>query len=762
MPVGDVRMAWAFGSQAWRRRLAALRAFRFDDGAGRPVATPAAELAGRVLAGVATLFIAVVGLWEIGGPFGAGHYSASTAVALAGENMLRWHVVAPVATVTAGPPTPADFYCHHPFGMFWTAAGFVALFGHHFWVCRLPAVVMSTLMPRLIFGAGRALYGPLGGGSAALGYVVLPITLAYANFFALEVPCMFGMALVTYGFVRFAQTARRRFAVIAVFGLVYSACADWPGVAFDALVLGGLFLRGFVLKRFFPPLAFERFATTWATAVVLVAAVLLFHLAAFHKLDHLFELLKQGEFRSNGSDLPLAEVLESRSYWISLAFTPLAIVVGKVGALALVTRLVWLRRDLELFPLAILVTATAQYVFFKQGADIHFFWPQYFALYFAYALGALVAALGSAGQWAVAGRWGKSRFANVSWVAAGLALATIAAIVPDGLVALRYARKSGGRFNEKGLIIHPDFDKAAALAAVAEGLPRDAIVGLPASMKPSYWMDWVLERPVRYVSIPRARSFNVTTFVLDSRFESRGAVESVTRDFAVRAFGPFLVADVRGTPAPVEGFALVRRQPTFWERLFVASTHDAFDVVADPFTTWELRAHVGQTPNPPPTGRARDFESLRILHNVALDQGDAAGAERLRNELMTGVDRSVGRRYSLGVELLGVRLERGASTLLTVYFTTSAQLPTDVEYKITSHVEAPPAYSLVPMDKLPWDVGMPFAMPTQLWRPGFIYASVTELVRRPGRERYDGTFRGTMAPVLASDADTDRPLLVLE
>src|SRR6188768_765060 len=274
MPARDVRLAWVFGGAAWRRRLAALRAFRFDDGAGRPVATPAAELAGRVLAAVATLFIAVVGVWEIAGPFGAGHYSAATAVALGGENMLRWHVVAPVTIVTAGPPTPADFYCHHPFGLFWTAAGFSALFGHHDWVCRAPAVIASILLPRLIFGAGRALYGPLGGGIAALGYVLLPITLAYANFFALEVPCMFGMALATYGFVRFAQSGRRRFAVLAAVGMVVAACIDWPGVMFDALVLGALFLRGFVFKRWFPALPFERFATWWATAVVLLAAVL--------------------------------------------------------------------------------------------------------------------------------------------------------------------------------------------------------------------------------------------------------------------------------------------------------------------------------------------------------------------------------------------------------------------------------------------------------------------------------------------------------
>ena len=736
-----------------------LRAFRFDDGEGLPQAPREAELAGLVLTVLATLLIAGVGLWEIAGPFGAGHYAASTAVALGGENMLRWHVLAPVPTVTVGPPAPSDFYCHHPFGVFWTAATFSALFGHHDWVCRLPAVLMSALMPRLIYGAGRALYGPLGGGLAALGYVVLPITLAYTSFFALELPCMLGMAFTTYGFVRFAQSGRRRFALLTVLGMGFAACADWPGFVFDALVLGALFVRGFILRRWLSPLVFERFATLWASGVSLCVAIFLFHVLVFQKLDHLAELLRHGEFRSAGSDLPLSDVLAARSYWLSLAFTPLAIVLGKVGLLALVTRLVVLRRDLEIFPLAILATATFQYVFFKQGADIHFFWPQYFALYFAYALGALVAALGAAAHWAVAGRWGMSRLARIPWAIAALGLAALLSIVPDALTALVYARKSGGRFNEKGLIIHPDFDKAAALTAVAKELPPDAVVGITASMKPSYWMDWVLWRPVRYVGIPRARSFGVSSFLVDARFEQRAAVESVMRDFSVRAFGPFLVAEVEGPPQPLRGFALVRRQPSFFERLFVASTHDTFGVVPDPLWTWELRTHFRQLPNPEPSEPPRDAEALRILHNLAVTRGDAGEAERLRRELLRGVDTSVGCAYTDSVELLGVRLEQNASTLLTLYFTTGARLPTDVPFTVTSHVEAPPRRSLVPMDTLPWDVGMPFVIPTSLWRPGFIYSAITELTRRPGRERYDGAFRGPLAPTPL--VPQEKPLLVL-
>ncbi|HTQ06210.1 MAG TPA: glycosyltransferase family 39 protein, partial [Polyangiaceae bacterium] len=264
------RLRLAFRDPAWVERLGWLRRSRFDDGSGLPPAPLAAERAGDAVAWLATLFVALVGTWEIAGPFAAGHYAASTAMAVAGENMLRWHVVAPVPAYTLSPPTAVDFYCHHPFGVFWTSALFSALFGHHDWVCRLPAVLCTTLMPRLIFGACRALYGPIAGGLAALAYVVVPITLAYANYLSLEVTTMFGMALATYGFARFFQTDRARFGVLGVLGMSYAAACDWTGFVFDGLVLAGLFVRGFVLGERFAPLRFEPFARVWAWAVVAV------------------------------------------------------------------------------------------------------------------------------------------------------------------------------------------------------------------------------------------------------------------------------------------------------------------------------------------------------------------------------------------------------------------------------------------------------------------------------------------------------------
>jgi hypothetical protein len=722
-----------------------LRRAKFDDGEGLPPADPRVLLGARIVTALATLAIVLISFWEIGAPFGAGHYAAATAVAQGGENMLRFGTLGAVPRWLAEPPLPRDYYCHHPWGIFWAAAFFVGTLGHHDVVCRLPAALMSSAMPLLLYGAGRALWGPIPGALAAFAYVVTPITLAYANFFALEVPTMFAMALTTFVTVRFLQTSRKRFAVLAVLGMGLAASFDWTGFVFDALVLAALFVRGFALRRWFGPLDFERFATLWASAVAVVAVLALFHVAAFRHFGQLGQLLAQGEARASGSDLPLDRVLESRRYWILLAFTPLAIGLGKVAAPILAARALLFLREGEIFPLAVLATAIFQYVGFKQGADIHFFWPQYFALYFAYAVGALSASALEIGGFALS-RWRRERFAPaLPFGILAFGLVTLSLMVPDAARALRWARKSGGRFNEKGLIIHPDLDKSAVFAELSRTLPEDASLGVDGSMKPSYWMDFTLEREVSFAAAPRRGHAGTTHFAVDARFSSKELLRSLARDYAVRAYGPYWIADTRAPHAPVAGFATLRREPGFFERWFVSYHHALYAVAPSPYWTWELREHFGVQPNPVPD-RAPRPDERRSAHNAAVARGDAALARRLRNELLAGVDRSVAREFSLGARLLGVRLDRGASDVLTVYFEAGGPLAGDPEFTVTSIVEQAPRYSLVPSDELAWNVGMPFALPTSSWRPGFVYETVTEVIRRPGRERYVGAFRGAGAP----------------
>ncbi len=729
--------------EAARRARVALRALsRFDDGRGLPPAPPRAERLGLAAVIVASAWLALVSFWEIGAPFGAGHYTAATAVATAGENMWRHLTLGAITHYTSGAPAPGDYYTNHPLGCFWTAALFVKLLGHHDWVCRLPAALMSSAMPFLLYRFGRAAWGPVEGGVSALAFGAVPIALAYANFFALEVPVMFGIALGAAGLARFLQTSRTRFAAVAGSGFFYAAFCDWIGFVFTGLVLGSLVVRATLAHGVFPPLARRRLLWFVGATGLACAGLLGFHLALLESLGRLDHLLHQGELRSAGSDQPLLEVLAARRYWILLAFTPLAIGLGVVAAPVLAFRLVFRRRELALLPLAVLAMATTQYVVFKQGADVHFFWPHYFALYFAYALGSLTSlARGVAA--AVGRRFRRERLVQCSpCVAFAFGVLVVFLLLPDAVRALVYARKTGGRFNEKGLVIHPDLDKSAVLRDLARELPPDAKVGVERSMKRAYYMDFRLERPVVVAPVPNSTALGLSHFLLDTRFSGKGAIQSLARRYAVRAYGPIFVADLTTPRAPLLGYDVERVEPSALERYFLSASHALPRFRESAFVTWELREHLHQTPNPFPSGAPLSLEERRIAHNVAVRRGDPELAARLRRELLTGADTSVARRFGL-LSLLGVRYLPGTSELLLVYFEVNERPPRDARFSIWSEVEAAPYASLVPRDELAWDVGMPFALPPPLFRRGFIYVTVTELLRRPGTERYFGAFRGS-------------------
>jgi 4-amino-4-deoxy-L-arabinose transferase-like glycosyltransferase len=730
--------------EAARRARVALRFLSaFDDGHGLPEATPIARRVGVVAAIVASAWLVLVSFWEIGAPFGAGHYTAATAVATAGENMWKHLTLGAVTHYTSGPPAPGDYYTNHPLGCFWTAALFVNVLGHHEWVCRLPAALMSSAMPLLLYRFGRAAWGPVEGGVSALAFGAVPIALAYANFFALEVPVMFGIALGAAGLARFLQTSRLRFAAVAGSGFFYASFSDWIGFVFTGLMLAALLVRGTLARRFYP--ALDRRRLLWFIGItgLACAGLLGFHLALIESFGRLDHLLHQGELRSVGSDLPLLEVLESRRYWILLAFTPLAIALGVVAVPVLLFGLVVARRELELVPLAVLAIATTQYVAFKQGADVHFFWPHYFALYFAYALGSFTS-FAKRGVTAAARRFRREKLAACSpCVAFGLGVVVVLVMLPDAVRTLVYARKTGGRFNEKGLVIHPDLDKSAILRELAPALPPSAQVGVDRSMKRAYYMDWTLERPVHVAPVPaKSGAPGFSHFLIDTRFSARSAIQAFARSHAVRAYGPIFVADLRTPNAPLVGYDVERVEPTALARYFRSGSHALPRFRESPYVTWELREHLRQTPNPFPEQEPVSPEELRIAHNVAVRRGEPELAARLRRELLAGSDTSVARRFGL-LSLLGVRYVAGTSELLVVYFEANERPSRDGRFAIWSEVEAAPGLSLVPRDELTWDVGMPFALPTSLFRRGFIYATVTEILRRPGRERYLGAFRGT-------------------
>ncbi len=708
---------------------------------------------------VLCLAFAAAALWELGDSFGAGHFASAAAVCTGAENMWRWGVIAPVTHDLARPPMAADFYCHHPWGIFWVTALFMKGLGHHAWACRLPAVLQSGLTPPALYFGARALWGPVAGLVTAASFATLPIALSFSDFNSLEVPVLFGVALSVWGYARFRQGYARRFLGLSLAGLTYAVSCDWAAVVFAAGLLAAIFASMLATPAWGMGVDRRRVGVFFGLALTLCGLVIGLHLFTFMQLGQLNELFAQGNLRSAGASSPLSRVLEARKFWIEVSFTGLAIGIGKLALPVLSARVVLRRSELEALPLAVFAMATVQYVVFKQGADVHIFWPQYFALYFAFAAGGLTQSgldLTQRALRALSGSYGSA--ASYTWGALGL-LAPLA-ILPDGLRALRYAHRSGGRFNENGHLIKPDKDKVAALEWLTARMAPGSSVALHPGMRQSLWVDWSLQRPVTTVTrLPlRASDGPERYYVADQRFMSAAEQEALAKAFSLTLLGPFLAVDRTAHGAALSAFTIQRREPTTLEAYFVSSSHALRDVLPDPYLAWEMRDRFELSPNPSPNFEPRNFEELRVAHNIAIAAGDAARAQHWLSRLLSGCDRRHAQPFDDGNTLLGTRLERGASLVFSVYLQASGPDPLEPQLLLHSRVEAAPRFSLVARDETLADVGMPFAIPASRWKRGFVYASVTEIIRRLGDEHWDAAFR----PAGAGRDVAEREILRLE
>ncbi len=714
------------------------------------------ERACQALTALVSVGFAVAAFWELGDTFSAGHFASASAVCTSSENMWRWGVLGPIPHHLLRAPVPSDFYCHHPWGIFWVTALFMKAFGHHAWACRLPAALQSALTPPALYFAGRALWGPVAGVVAAASFAALPIALSFSDFNSLEVPVIFGTVLAIWGYARFRQTYAKRFAALSLGGLSYGVCCDWAALIFAAGMFALIFSSVFLLRRWTVPADRRRIATFWGLGLALCGAAVGAHLYTFSHLGQLDELFKQGNLRSAGANLPLRAVLAARKFWIEVSFTGLAIALGKLAVPVLALRTLLRRSELEALPLAVLAMATVQYVVFKQGADIHIFWPHYFALYFALACAALTQtglelsarALRNLPQFSVQSQ-------AFGWL--GLSLLVPLAIAPDGLRALRYAHRSGGRFNENGHLTKPDKDKVAALEWLSARMANGSSVELHPGMRQSLWVDWSVQRPVQTVNrVPVGASTGTERYyVADQRFMDATEQEALAAQFALTAIGPYLAVDREQARGSLSAFAVQRDEPSALQSYWLSGTHAGREIVPDPYLSWEMRDRFGLAPNDPPSALPANFEQLRVAHNIAVAQGDRVAAERWLGQLLTGCDRSHATTFSDGDALLGTRLEHGASLVLSVYFRASGPDPSEPDLVMHSALDSAPSGSLVPRDTRVADVGMPFAIPASRWKTGYVYASITEIIRRIGSERWYGTFRPARAGSLNSSPELE-------
>jgi hypothetical protein len=728
---------------------------------GRPAADPRVERVARIVTIVACVFFAIAACWGMAAPFGSGHFASTAARGVVAENMWEWGIFAPVREYVLTRPTQAQYYAHHPWGIFWMVAVAYELIGRHDIVCRLPALLMSVACPPLLWAIGRAIWGPVAGALAACGYAVLPISLAFAGFAGFELPVIFGALLVTWTYVRFSQTWRRRWLIGGVLALLFCVNSDWEIFLFLAIALGGLAISGLLLPRgWFGTVDVRRFAQWWVLAVAISVLGGAFWIALFRHLGHLDDLLGSHAVRSAGNEASLSAVLESRKHWIELMFTPLAILIGKLALPLLVIRLVLLRRVLELFPLAILAMSVFHYLHFKQGADVHIYWPQVFAPYFALSLAVLGASFERGSDWLLA-RFARRQLARLpSYVALGLFALVPLAIVPDALSVLRYGHHTGFRFNEKGHPIRQDLDKAAALRWMSARLEGRAVVELHRSMDYTWAQEWSLHRPIVDAGrIPAPGRRQARYFIADSRRLLASDQEELAERFQLTAVGPFWLVDYETPNGPIEARAIEARKPSVLQRYLIAPVDPVYEIVPDPFRTWELRDHFAQEPNPPPGAAPETPEQRRIAHNLAVAQGNLALAGRLRQEFAQQLDRSLATPLVDGGELLGSAHDELRHELW-IYLRAAGPTTSPQSFQVRATVVEKKPLSLIPADELQRRIEGLIELDTTLWKKDYIYLIRVETRSRPGREVYEGYFTARGGEPLRPTSGSGRfPLL---
>jgi hypothetical protein len=694
---------------------------------------------------VASVWFAFTAFWGIFGLVGDGHIGAGSAGnTMAAEQIVRWKILYPAFEwYTGTAPSKAAYICHHPYGQYYIPAFFLWILGHHDYVVHLPAALMSAAMPPMLYGIGKARWGAPIGAVAAAGYSVVPIAVGFSSFTNLETFTIFGALLFFWGHSAHMRTGKTRHLVASVVGVLLACAGDWVGYIIVAPVLGWACLRAFVVPEWATPW-FRRlpYAKWWALSVSVAALSLFYWVALFHHADALQDWLGAGGMRSMGSEAPLREVLRARKDWIYFSFTPLAIRVGEVAAPICLLRIFVTRLDEETYALAVLAGAVVQYVKFKEGADIHIFWPHYFAAYFALALAQLAATIASIVGWVVR-RFSAPRAPVVAaWVGLVVGLLPVTAMAHDGVASLWVWRRTGGRYDDNGSNIWSHVDTLEVLQDVI--MPKTTR-GMAIDVHPSvewYWHHiWKWQGNANSVSMPVASSTGVAShpfWIARSNHMSGDEAKRIAAATHVRIYGGVWVVDQREAPAPVEAFSMNEREPNPFEWLFSSGTElvRTPSKTPDPWLTWEWRVHLGQSA-PLPTSAPGTLEEMRIAHNAAVFAGDAAGAERWKREIESRLDESTAAGFDRGANLLGTRLIGGAEPRVETWFECTGPMG-DAGFNVRSTMEKQGTFSLIPPDKVDREMARGPVIPSKLWQKGMIYDTSAVLNHRIGVERYWG------------------------
>lgn len=716
------------------------------DSAGLPSADARLERIGGVLAILACVWVTLAAFWGVDTPASAGHFSVNAAIGMGADNMLRWKTYFPTSYYMGHPPTTDEYYTHHPFGIYWLAAAATKMFGRHLWVIRAIPALETSLSGVLLWRIGRAAWGPLEGALAAVVFGALPITLIYANLYNLEVPLIFGWLLATWGYLRLLQTSRIHYAALAFLGVVFSVHQDWEGFLWAGVLLAFAFARIVYPTRCRPKL----FATWWGVTTAGVALSLLFYLYAIQSTGRLDELLGAHAARAGDTGAPFSALITERQTWISETFTMIGVAVGEYGLAIILGRLLVLRRDAEVTILAIFGAAYFQYVHFKQGADVHVFWPHPFAPYVALAAGAILATIRGVGSKLLERARRPTWVRTFALVSLGVCLVPALLMLRMAIPLMKYGRSTGGTLTEKSA---QRVERDTAVVVAVKWFAADHLgPGEPASFHTShgpYWhLQWELgDRPI-LAGQPSEAAKGANFFLLDSYGTPEAELRKYVASHHVHAVDNLWFVDGREGSAPLDAYVIDERRPTLVEWYFHEGGVEPMRAIRpDAWRRWELMDTYGSDAIEP-SGEPRTFDQLRVAYNLALRHGDSPRAESLFSKLDLETNLKMGVHYANGMELIGARTELWSQPRVTLLFR-AGRPGGNFQFSVHGTIRAKPRLWFDPVDPANLDATVPFLVAPNLWKEGSLYAVTLHLQRRYGEEVYTGecsSTDGTPAP----------------
>ena len=680
------------------------------------------------IAVAASLVFASFSAWEVGAPLEGGHWASMAGCGIAAENLLRFHQFAAVTHYSPKPPPGyGEYVCRHPYGIYLMEALSRALFGHHAWALRIPAIVCSAATPWVMYGLGRALWGPWPAVVATVAFVVVPIDLAFAMFSSLEVPTILFGLVFCLGTVRVWERGRRRDLAVATAGALGASQSDWIGAVLVASVVALALARRYALPHTWRRPHEPRLDGRWVTAAIVAAmgTVALYAVLAIHA-GQIGDVLGGAKLRYGRHDLPWGVTFNPtrlmRLEWMVPAVGLVAVVAAVPVALVRART-----RPGELLLPAWSFMASLQYFLFKQGADIHIFWPHYFGPCVALALGTLTDALLA---WPVGGALAVARVPALA-LFVGFPIALTARV---GLPALGESRLTQGRFDERGHYI----ESGAAPSAFAEWATRD--LASDAVVRCTTLCSWNVEYATRLaqedgpvVTTPRTPADRDRIELVDARYTPTSVLRTLTETFDAAAVGPFLRIDRSRSASGVRAMRFDERQPSGWERLLVTD-HDLVRSVGaevDPWETWEWADTMGHSA-PAPDGEPTSLDALRVAHNIAWSRGDHDAASALRRDLLATVGGGHAVAFTNDVRLLSSTIEEGPATVVTLLWEAgeSFRPVDDTTFAVRCRVTQPPPLWPAPIATLEKDLAPPMTWKPSLWRPGYLY--LQRFVALPG------------------------------